>query len=311
VGPVLYLIACGGPPAGQLPEFVGFAQAGGWDVCVIATPDGTKFMDVPYLAELTGHPVRVHYKDPDDPDVLPPPDAFLIAPATFNMVNKLANGISDTLALGLVNEAVGLGLPITAAPWPNAALARHPAFRRSVADLRDWGITVILDPTRLPDASDEPAVFPWAEIRSDLTRLRAATTPGRRALPGPGGGSVAVQDLGAAGVPGGGGAVRIQDQGPSHPVDHDLVVIEAEQNTGSNAGLAAVGLVPDMMHLAGRGGLVASAGPLAAPLGPQDHRVADPGGDVLGIPDVQRQGRPGQPGAQLPGPQERGQPARP
>jgi phosphopantothenoylcysteine synthetase/decarboxylase len=111
--------------------------------------------------------------------VLPPPDAFLIAPATFNMVNKLAHGISDTLALGLVNEAVGLGLPITAAPWPNAALARHPVFRRSVADLRDWGITVILDPARLPDASDEPAVFPWAEIRADLARIRAATAQER------------------------------------------------------------------------------------------------------------------------------------
>jgi hypothetical protein len=179
VAPVLYLIACGGPPAGQLPEFVGFAQAEGWDVCVIATPDGTKFMDAPRLAELTGHPVRVRYKDPDDPDVLPPPDAFMIAPATFNMVNKLAHGISDTLALGLVNEAVGLGLPITAAPWPNAALARHPVFRRSVADLRDWGITVILDPARLPDASDEPAVFPWAEIRADLARIRAATAQER------------------------------------------------------------------------------------------------------------------------------------
>ena len=30
------------------------------------------------------------------------------------MINKLAHGISDTLALGLVNEAVGLDLPIIA-----------------------------------------------------------------------------------------------------------------------------------------------------------------------------------------------------
>lgn len=172
--PVLYVIACGGPPAGKLPDFVHFAQGEGWDVCVIATPDGIKFLDAPHLAEMTGHPVRVHYKDPDEPDVLPPPAAFVIAPATFNMINKLAHGISDTLALGLVNEAVGLDLPIIAAPWPNAALARHPAFQHSVAALRDWGMTVILDITRLPRASEKPAMFPWDELRAEMVRLRGA-----------------------------------------------------------------------------------------------------------------------------------------
>ena len=104
--------------------------------------------------------------------MLPPPDALVIAPATFNTTNKLANGISDTLALGLLNEAVGLGLPVMAVPWPNAPLARHPAFQRSVATLRDWGVTLILDPARLPEASTEPAVFPWEELRAGLVSLR-------------------------------------------------------------------------------------------------------------------------------------------
>jgi phosphopantothenoylcysteine synthetase/decarboxylase len=172
--PVLYVISCGGPPAGQLADFVRFAQGEGWDVCVIATPDGAKFLDITELTALTGHPVRVQYKTPDDPDVLPAADAMVIAPATFNTINKLAHGISDTLALGLLNEAVGLGLPITAVPWPNAALARHPVFRRSVAELREWGVTVILDPARLPNAGEVPAVFPWELLRADLPNLRAA-----------------------------------------------------------------------------------------------------------------------------------------
>jgi len=82
-------------------------------------------------------------------------------------------GISDTLALGLLNEAVGLGLPIVAAPWPNIALACHPAFQASVARLREWGVRVILDPARLPGASDpDAAVFPWPELRAALTGLR-------------------------------------------------------------------------------------------------------------------------------------------
>jgi phosphopantothenoylcysteine synthetase/decarboxylase len=171
---VLYVVACGGRPAGQLPDFVRFAQASGWDVCVIATPDATRFLDAAHLAELTEHPVRVHYKHPDEPDVLPPADAFVIAPATFNTINKLAAGISDTLALGLVNEGIGLGRPVIAAPWPNVHLARHPAFQRSVAALREWGVTVILDPARLPAATAQPAVFPWEEVRTALANLGAA-----------------------------------------------------------------------------------------------------------------------------------------
>jgi phosphopantothenoylcysteine synthetase/decarboxylase len=171
--PVLYVIASGARPAGELAPFVRFAQADGWDVCVIVTPDGAKFTDTGYLAELTGHPVRVHYKQPDEPDVLPPPDAIVVAPATFNTLNKLAAGISDTLALGLVNEAVGLGLPVIAAAWAGPALAGHPAFQRSITALRGWGITVLHQP------GTGQRVFPWDELRTRLADLGAA--PGQPA----------------------------------------------------------------------------------------------------------------------------------
>jgi phosphopantothenoylcysteine synthetase/decarboxylase len=176
--PVLYIIACGGRPAGQLAHFVSFAQAEGWDVCVVMTPDGTKFVDSAPLARLTGHPVRVQYKHPDEPDVLPPPDAFVIAPATFNTINKLAAGISDTLALGLVNEGIGKGLPVIAVPWPNVDLACHPAFQRSVALLRKWGVTVLIDPAWLPRVSvPEQARFPWEELRAEFVKLGTAGVP--------------------------------------------------------------------------------------------------------------------------------------
>ena len=45
--PVLYVIACGAFPARQLAPFAGAAQRQGWDVCVIATPDGRRFLDAP------------------------------------------------------------------------------------------------------------------------------------------------------------------------------------------------------------------------------------------------------------------------
>ena len=96
---------------------------------------------------------------------------MVVAPATFSTVNKLAHGISDTLALGLLNEAIGMGLPIIVVPWPNLPLSRHPAFERSVADLRAWGLTLVYDPANLPGKDGDPATFPWAELRAGLLAL--------------------------------------------------------------------------------------------------------------------------------------------
>lgn len=176
--PVLYVIACGGRPAGDLPEFVTQMQADGWDTCVIATPSGMKFLDAARLAKMTGRPVRSDYKQSDEPDVLPAPDAFVVAPATFNTVNKLAAGISDTLALGLLNEAIGSNLPVIAVPFPNQMLARHPAFVASVAVLRSWGVHLIFDPARyqLPvpnQGASGNALFPWTALLDRVRTLDA------------------------------------------------------------------------------------------------------------------------------------------
>lgn len=173
---VLYVIACGGRPAADVPEFVTWAQGEGWDVCVVATPAATKFLDADRLANLTGHPVRNDYKRPEDPDVLPPSDAIVVAPATFNTTNKWAAGISDTLALGLLNEALCAGQPIIAVPNPNVTLAKHPVFRRSIEFLRGNGVTVLFDPGRypLPDPNaGEPTrdLFPWAACRAEVTKV--------------------------------------------------------------------------------------------------------------------------------------------
>ena len=175
--PVLYVVACGARPAADLSAFVAWTQDQGWDTCVVVTPFALRFADTAGLAELTGHPVRSDYKRPEDPDVLPPADAFAVAPCTFNTLNKWANGISDTLALGLLNEALCSGAPIAAVPNPNAVLARHPAFTRSVAFLRECGVQVLFDPEKYPlptpnmgEASRD--LFPWDALKAVVSRMR-------------------------------------------------------------------------------------------------------------------------------------------
>jgi phosphopantothenoylcysteine synthetase/decarboxylase len=182
---VLYVIACGGRPAADLPAFVQRAQHAGWDVCVVATPSAMAFLDAERLTQLTRHPVRSDYKRPEEPDVLPPADAIVVAPATFNTINKWAAGISDTLALGLLNEAIGLGLPVIAVPTASTALIRHPVFTRSVERLRQCGARVLFDPDVYPLPTPNmgapgAALFPWDALFEELAAVAARLPSARR-----------------------------------------------------------------------------------------------------------------------------------
>ncbi|MCC2275975.1 flavoprotein [Streptomyces sp. ET3-23] len=146
----LYLIACAAPPARRIDVAIRAVQAADWDVCLILTPSAYRWAtedaegEIDRLSGLTGHPVRHQYKLPSQEDVLPAPDAILVAPLTANTLNKWAAGISDTLALGLITEGMGLGLPIVALPHWNDAQGLHPAVPRNVETLRAAGVTFLL-----------------------------------------------------------------------------------------------------------------------------------------------------------------------
>jgi phosphopantothenoylcysteine synthetase/decarboxylase len=173
---VLYVVVCGCPAAVGVTDFVKQVQADGWNTCVIATPMGSRFINSEELSQLTGHPVRTTYKHPDEPDVLPPAKAIVVAPATFNTVNKLANGITDTLAAGITCEGIGLGIPVIVAPSINAALARHGAFRRSLGYLTDYGVKLVLNPqpnTESRSAVNQGSEFPWHIVRQLLTDVQS------------------------------------------------------------------------------------------------------------------------------------------
>ncbi|MGH3796110.1 MAG: flavoprotein [Pseudonocardiaceae bacterium] len=142
--PVLYALVTGSPAARDIGKLVDLAQADGWDVCVIASPDGYRFINPGSLTVKTGHTVRHQYKDPDAPDVLPPADAMVVAPITCNSLAKWAAGISDTLPLGLLVEAVGKRQPVIAMPFSNRAQISFPAIQDAITKLTIWGVTVLV-----------------------------------------------------------------------------------------------------------------------------------------------------------------------
>ncbi|MGW0209570.1 flavoprotein [Streptomyces sp. NPDC003233] len=139
--PFLYVVVCAAGVAAGVSKLISAAQERNWEVGVIATPVAMGgFFDSAAVAAQTGRPVRSAWRTPADPRPFPPPDAVVVAPATFNTVNKWAAGIADTLALGTLCEAAGLGIPIAVLPCVADALAAHPAYRAGLERLRGMGV---------------------------------------------------------------------------------------------------------------------------------------------------------------------------
>ncbi|MFJ1703894.1 flavoprotein [Kitasatospora sp. NPDC088346] len=169
--PFLYVVVCAAGVAGGVGELVTAARAEGWRVGVVATPTALGFFDRPAIEGLTGHPVRSALRRPGEPRPLPPPDAIVVAPATFNTLNKWAAGISDTLALGILCEALGLGTPVAVQPCLNAAQAAHPAYPTSLAVLRSAGVLIGGQPPVGGTEVGGRTAFDWT---GPLTLLRPA-----------------------------------------------------------------------------------------------------------------------------------------
>lgn len=164
----LYLIVCAAPPAQHTPQVVTRLQEVGWDIGVIATPQATRWIDSATLESLTGHVVRTDYKLPGEADPLPKADAMVVMPATFNTINKWAQGIGDTLVTSILCEALGRGSPpILLVPCLKMDLVRHPAFHKSISLLQEYGVHVLHEPERYPS----PLMVPWDEIVQTLCEI--------------------------------------------------------------------------------------------------------------------------------------------
>ena len=136
-------------------SFITLAQERGWTLQVIATPAALDFFDEAAVEQQTGSPVKSQYSKPGAPRS-PIPDAIVVAPATFNTINKWAQGISDTYALGVLAEITGLDTPIVVLPFVNSALASRPRSAaasslsavKACASSRPWWIRAAPAPHR-------------------------------------------------------------------------------------------------------------------------------------------------------------------
>lgn len=174
----LQIVVCAAGPAADVTQLITNATQQSWTTAVTATPSALDFIDAEAIERLTGRPVRSTYRSSDRIHrSLPVADALIIAPATYNSVNKIALGIADNYALTTVAELIGRQVPTVVVPFVNVALAARAPFQRAVADLHDERVRVFLgadhgwEPHPAGSGSSRQRAFPWAAALEAATRL--------------------------------------------------------------------------------------------------------------------------------------------
>jgi phosphopantothenoylcysteine decarboxylase len=118
------------------------------DVHVVMTADALRFITELPFKTLSRHPVVTNLYDeeeglkPTHITLADEADLLLIAPATANIIAKLAHGIADD-ALSCVALALNPKSKLLLAPAMNGKMWLHPATQENVATLRSRGVDFI------------------------------------------------------------------------------------------------------------------------------------------------------------------------
>ncbi len=146
MGGRIVLGVSGGIAAYKAVELLRILQRRGCELRVIMTRHATGFVNPRTFAVLSGHPVEVDQWDrPTEPgidhvDLAHWADLLLIAPATANILGKLASGIADD---ALSTYALAHRGRLVVAPAMNTFMWRKPAVQQALETLRARGATVV------------------------------------------------------------------------------------------------------------------------------------------------------------------------
>lgn len=152
-----------------------FKEAGD-DVRVVPTENALNFVGAATFETLSGHPVSTTVFDAVDEvqhvNVGQHADVVVIAPATADLIARLATGRADDLLTSTVLVAT---CPVIVAPAMHTEMWLNPATQDNVATLRRRGITVI-EPAhgRLTGADSGPGRLPEPDQIAEVVRTELA-----------------------------------------------------------------------------------------------------------------------------------------
>jgi phosphopantothenoylcysteine decarboxylase/phosphopantothenate--cysteine ligase len=137
---------CGGIAAFKVAGIVSELVQLGAGVTVVMTAEAQKFITPLTFEALSGRQVRistfdlVDTSDPQHISLTERADLMLVAPATNNMLAKVATGLTDDLVSLLICAAA---CPVVFAPAMNNRMWQHPIAQENVAKLKRLGYSFI------------------------------------------------------------------------------------------------------------------------------------------------------------------------
>lgn len=163
----ILLIVGGGIAAYKACELVRLCRKAGITVTCVLTEAGARFVTPMTLAALSENKVHTTLWDLKDEAEMGhirlsrAADLIVVAPATADLLARMAAGVADDLATTLL---LATDKPVLAAPAMNVRMWDHAATRRNVVQLRADGVTV-LEPDEGPMACGEygPGRLPQPE----------------------------------------------------------------------------------------------------------------------------------------------------
>ncbi|MBC8063943.1 MAG: bifunctional phosphopantothenoylcysteine decarboxylase/phosphopantothenate--cysteine ligase CoaBC [Chlorobia bacterium] len=147
--PKIVLGVCGSIAAYRAADLARDLMRAGCEVRVCLTDSAQKFVTPILFETLTGNPCLIDTFDEPERgrmahlDWARQADLLLIAPASANTINKLANGIGEDM---LTTIALAFEGPMMLAPAMNPAMYQHPETQASLNNLVEHGATLI-EPT--------------------------------------------------------------------------------------------------------------------------------------------------------------------
>jgi phosphopantothenoylcysteine decarboxylase/phosphopantothenate--cysteine ligase len=150
----------GGIAAYKAPDLVRRLQDAGAEVRAILTPNAARFVSPLSIAAVSNHGVIIdQWGDPerggvDHIELARWADLLLIAPATANVIAKLAVGIADD---ALTTYAIAHRGAIMLAPAMNTFMLQHPTVQQNLETLRRRGVIIFEPDSGLLACGDEGA----------------------------------------------------------------------------------------------------------------------------------------------------------
>lgn len=144
--PCVVLGVTGGIAVYKACELLRLLQKRGIDVFVVMTQNACRFVAPLTFETLSGHPVVVDTFDrPQTWEVehialAKRADLFLIAPATANIMGKMACGIADDM---LSTTVMATRAPVLVAPAMNTGMWENAAVQQNVRTLRARGVEIV------------------------------------------------------------------------------------------------------------------------------------------------------------------------